>query len=72
MVIKLYEQTRNSIANDRREITTKYPKKSYCSFAGHNDLLCSRSFKFQPNSFNTVQFTERAKIAFSYVTSGII
>ena len=28
--------------------------------------------KFQPNSFNSVQLTERTKIAFSYVTRGII
>ena len=28
--------------------------------------------KFQPNSFNSVQLTERTKNAFSYVTRGII
>ena len=32
----------------------------------------SKCEKFQPNSFNSVQLTKRTKIAFSFVTRGII
>ena len=52
----------------------KYPKQRYGYCAFHIVSLCSRSGK----SFNqislivSVQLTEQTKIAFSYVTGGII
>ena len=37
---QITERTRNSIANDQREITPKIPKQSYGSSALHILLLC--------------------------------
>ena len=37
---QLTERTRNSISNDQREITPKYPKQSYGSCALYIVLLC--------------------------------
>ena len=40
--LTVIERTQNSIANDQMEITLKYPKQSYGSFARHIVSLCSR------------------------------
>ena len=40
---QLTERTRNSIANDQREITQNYPKQSYGSCARHIVSLCATS-----------------------------
>ena len=37
---QIKERTRNSISNDQREITPKYPKQSYGSCECHIILLC--------------------------------
>ena len=58
------ERTRNSIANDQREITPKISKEelwflcmAHCLIVRHN----YKCMKFQPNRFNSVQLTERAR-----------
>ena len=57
---QVIERKRNNIANDQRGITLKYQKQSYGSYAWHIVVLCSRKcMKFQPNSFNSAQLTER-------------
>ena len=65
------ERTRNSIVNDQREITKKYPKQSYVSCASHIVSLCaiSVSTKIALTVFNLKSGHE---IAFTYVTRGII
>ena len=40
---QLTQRTRNSIANDQREICQKYPKHNYGSYARHIVSLCSTS-----------------------------
>ena len=56
------ERTRNSIANDQREIT---PKKSKAELwflcMTHCLIMRYKCMKFQPNSFNSVQSTERTR-----------
>ena len=53
------ERTRNSIANDQREITPKLSKAELW-FLCMTDCLIVRykCMKFQPSSFNSVQLTE--------------
>ena len=57
---QLTERTRNSIANDQREIT---PKMSTAEFwflcMTHCLIVLYKCMKFQPNSFNSVKLTER-------------
>ena len=69
---RVKERTQNSIANYQREITQKYQKQSYGSYARHILSLCSRSVW----SFNQIALTvfnlSGQNIAFSYVTRGII
>ena len=50
---QLTERTRNSIANDQRESTPKYPKQSYGFCAWHIVSLCSTSVW----SFNQIALT---------------
>ena len=63
---QLTERTRNSIANDQREITPKYPKQSYGS-------LCSKSvWSFNQIALTVFNLQSGHEIAFNYVTRGII
>ena len=59
---QLTERTRNSIANDQREIT---PKRSEAELwflcMTHCLIVLYKCMKFQPNSFNTVQLTEQTR-----------
>ena len=56
------ERTRNSIANDRREINLKMSKAELWFLCMTNCLIVRyKCMKFQPNSFNSVQLTERTR-----------
>ena len=64
------EQTRNSIANDQREITPIISKAELWFLCMTHCLIVRyKCMKFQPNSFNLQSGHE---IAFTYVTRGII
>ena len=53
------ERTRNSIANDQREITPKISKAELWFLCMTHCLIVRyKCMKFQPNSFNSVQLTE--------------
>ena len=70
---QVIERTRNSIANDQREITPKYPKQTYGSCAWHIVSLCSRSvWSFNQIALTVFNLQSGQKIAFSYVTRGTI
>ena len=59
---QLTEQTRNSIANDQQEITPKISKAELCILCMTHCLIVRyKCMKFQPNSFNSVQLTERIR-----------
>ena len=52
------EPTRNSIANDQREITSKISKAALWFLCMTHCLIVPyKCMKFQPNSFNSVQLT---------------
>ena len=54
------ERTRNSIANDQREITPKISKTELWFLCmTHCHIVHYKCMKFQPNSFNSVKLTER-------------
>ena len=56
------ERTRNSIANDQREITPKISKAELRFLCmTHCFIVLYKCMKFQPNSFNSVQLTERTQ-----------
>ena len=56
------ERTRNSIANDQREITPKISKAELWFLCMTHCLIVRyKCMKFQPNSFNSVQLTERTR-----------
>ena len=56
------ERTRNSIANDQREITPKISKAELLFLCmTHCLIVCYKCMKFQPISFNSVQLTERTR-----------
>ena len=56
---QLTERTRNSIANDQREITPKISKAELWFLCMTHCLIVRyKCMKFQPNSFNSVQLTE--------------
>ena len=56
------ERTINSIANDQREITPKISKAELCFLCMTHCLVVRyKCMKFQPNSFNSVQLTERTR-----------
>ena len=61
-VCQLTERTRNSIANDQREITPKISKAELWFLCmTHRLIVRYRCMKFQTNSFNSVQLTERTR-----------
>ena len=56
------ERTRNSIANDQREITPKISKAELWFLCMTHCLIVHyKCMTFQPNSFNSVQLTERTR-----------
>ena len=56
------ERTRNSIANDQREIAPKIPEAVlWFLYMTHCLIVRHKCMKFQPNSFNSVQLTERTR-----------
>ena len=56
------EPTRYSIANDQREITPKISKAELWFLCTTHCLIVRYNcMKFQPNSFNSVQITERTQ-----------
>ena len=56
------ERTRNSIANDEREITPKISKAELWFLCMIHCLIVRyKCMKFQPNSFNSVQLTDRTR-----------
>ena len=59
---QLTERTRNSIANDQREITLEISKAELWFLCmTHCLIVLYKCMKFQPNSFNSVQLTERTR-----------
>ena len=59
---QLTERTRNSIANDQREITPKISKAELCSLCmTHRLIVLYNCMKFHFNSFNCCQVTERTR-----------
>ena len=57
---QVIERTRNRIANDQREITPKMSKPELWFLCMTHCLIVRyKCMKFQPNSFNSVQLTER-------------
>ena len=59
---QLTEQTRNSIANDQREIIPKIPKAElWFLFMTHRLIVLYNCMKFYLNSFNGCQLTERTR-----------
>ena len=59
---QITERTRNSIANDQREITPKISKAElWFLYMTHCLIVRYKSMKFQLNSFNNVQLTERTR-----------
>ena len=59
---QLRERTRNSIANDQREITpTIYKAELWVLSMTHCLIVRYKCMKFQPNSFNSVQLTGRTR-----------
>ena len=59
---KLTERTRNSIANDQKEITPKVSKAElWILCMTHCLIVLYKCIQFQPNSFNSVQLTERTR-----------
>ena len=58
----LTERTRNSIANDQREITPKISKAELCFLCmTHRLIVLYNCMKFHFNSFNGCQVTERTR-----------
>ena len=56
------ERTRNSIANDQREITPEISKAQLWFLCMTHCLIVRyKCIKFQPNSFDSVQLTERTQ-----------
>ena len=59
---QLTERTRNSIANDQMKITPKISKAELLFLCMTHCLIVHyKCMKFQPNSFNSVQLTERTR-----------
>ena len=59
---QLTERTRNSIANDQMEISPKISKAELWFLCMTHCLIVRyKCMKFQPNSFNSVQLTERTR-----------
>ena len=64
------EQTRNSIANDQREITPKINKLWFLCMTDRLIVLYN-SMKFHLNRFNGCQLTERSRNSIANDQSGI-
>ena len=59
---QITERTRSSIANDQKEITPKISKAELWFLCMTHCLIVRyKCMKFQPNSFNSVQLTERTR-----------
>ena len=59
---QVIERTRNSIANDQRERTPKISKAELWFLCMTHCLIVRyKCMEFQPNSFNSVQLTERTR-----------
>ena len=59
---QLTERTRNIIANDQRELTPKISKAELWFLCMTHCLIVRyKCRKFQPNSFNSIQLTERTR-----------
>ena len=58
---QLTERTRNSIANDQREITPKIPKAELWFLCITHRLVLYNCMNFHFNSFNGCQVTERTR-----------
>ena len=59
---QITEWTRNSIANDQRKITPKISKAELWFLCmTHFLIVLYKCLKFQPNSFISVQLTERTR-----------
>ena len=59
---QLTEWTRNSIANDQREITPNISKAELCFLCmTHHLIVLYNCMKFHLNSFNGCQLTERTR-----------
>ena len=59
---QIKERTRNSIANDQREIIPKIPKAElWFLFMTHHLIVLYNCMKFHFNSFNGCQVTERTR-----------
>ena len=70
---QLTERTRNSIANDQREITPKISKAELWFLCMTHCLIVRyKCMKFQPNSFYSVQLTERTRHCIHLCYKGII
>ena len=61
-VCQVTERTRNSIANDQKEITPKISKAELWFLCMTHCLIVRyKCMKFQPKSFNSVKLTERTR-----------
>ena len=69
---QVIEGTRNSIANDQRDITPKHPKQSYRSCTWRIVPLCSRSVWSFDQIVLTVFNLQSGQKALIFVTRGII
>ena len=68
---QLTERTRNSIANDQREITPKISKAELWFLCmTHCLIVLYKCMKFQLNSFNSVQLTERTRYSIYLCSKG--
>ena len=70
---QVIERTRNSIANDQREISPKISKAELWFLCmTHYFIVLKKCMKFQPNSLTVFYIQSGQTIAFSYVTREII
>ena len=59
---QLAERTRNSIANDQREIIPEiFKAELWFLCMTHCLIVRYKCMKFQPNSFNSIQLAERSR-----------
>ena len=66
------ERTRNSIANDQREITPKiYKAELWFLCMTHRFIVLYNCMKFHFNSFNGCQVTERTRNSIAKITPEI-
>ena len=65
------ERTRNSIANDQREITPKISKAELWFLCMTHNLIVLYNYMFHLNSFNVCQVTERTRNSIANDRRGI-